>query len=69
MPQQCPPSKIRQQLLRIRERSFGLTHTVIWANAHGCEKASESLLQRHFDRVRTSLVPYKTLSERIKGTI
>ena len=64
-----PPSKIRQQLLRIRERSFGLTHTVVWANANGCEKASESLLQRHLYLVRTGLVPYKTLSERSKGTI
>ena len=68
-PQQCPPSKIQRKLLRIRERSFGLTRTVVWANANGCEKASQSLPQRLSHPARTGHIPYKALFERSKGTI
>ena len=49
--------------------AFAYTQTVVWANANGCRKGSESLLQRHLYRVRTVPTPYKGLSERGKGTI
>ena len=31
-----PPKKIQQQRLRIPERLFGRTQTVVWAYANGC---------------------------------
>ena len=57
------PTQIRQQLLRIRERSFAYTRTVVWANANGCRKGSEPLSQRHSYLVRKGSVPYKVLLE------
>ena len=63
MPQPRPNSAPYKNLML----AFAYTRTVVWANANGCEKASQSLPQRLLHPTRTGIVLCKELSEQKAG--